>query len=159
MLNSVYAGERYIRAIRKAQFEYQTPLFEAMKFVAVQKPAPEFVLVTNKTNQPYIYALLAGPVSPETWRTSNVVCVPGSLGFDQIIRWNNYFFVPARPLDRSLAMEVFSENWDKVPLGAQGIVIQSGADSVRGDLLMAFQPLEDSNPAHRLEVRSCTKSP
>ncbi len=77
-----------------ARIGYQTHLARAMKYAAEEGRDAEFVLVTNRANQPYIYALLFEPIPPRELAESGLTICDGPLGFHQVIGVGRYVFAP-----------------------------------------------------------------
>lgn len=99
---------------------YQTGLDEAMRFVVETGRQADFILVTNYTNQPYIYALLREPIPPSALARTEKVVTRGRLGFDQVLRVGRYYFAPR---DYEEAVARFKDCWQALPVGAEGLVI------------------------------------
>ncbi len=78
---------------------YQNALYEATAFVARQYPEAEQILVTNYSNQPYIYALLLEPIAPAALQAEPPVIVGGRLGFHQVLEVGRYLFMPRDDVD------------------------------------------------------------
>jgi len=99
---------------------YQTGLDEAMRFVASHGRQAAFILVTNYTNQPYIYAMLREPIPPSVLARTEKVETRGRLGFDQVLRVGRYYFAPR---DYEEAVARFQDCFNTLPVGAEGLVI------------------------------------
>lgn len=99
---------------------YQTALFEAIRFVSRHADAADFILITNHSNQPYIYVLLEAPIPPKELARTEKVIVEGRLGFHQVLQIGKYYFPPR---DFPEAVDRFQRVWSRLPPDAEGIVI------------------------------------
>ncbi len=100
---------------------YQAGLVQAMQCVARHADDADFVLVTNYSNQPYIYALLYGPITPTEFQQTQKIAIEGRLGFHHVLRVGKYFFAPRDDLPE--ALDRFRAAWRSLPPSAAGIVI------------------------------------
>ncbi|MEE8385065.1 MAG: hypothetical protein V3S01_04035 [Dehalococcoidia bacterium] len=101
---------------------YQAALVEACQVVTRQvSDEDEFILVTNYSNQPYIYALLYHPIGPSELATREMAVAEGRLGFHQVLKIGRYFFPPRD--DSPEAWRGFQELWGALPPAAQGLLI------------------------------------
>ncbi len=106
-----------------AEIVYQTPLYKSMRIVADHSAEADFVLVTNRANQPYIYALLCEPIPPNVFPTLPRLTVDRRLGFSHIARLGKYFFIPGDPAHPDEAMDRFRAEFDTIPPGSKGLVV------------------------------------
>ncbi len=88
---------------------YQTELIRAMKYAAEEGRDADFVLVTNRANQPYIYALLFEPISPTDLAESPLSICDGPLGFHQVVGAGRYVFAPWEQVRRPEAGRKYAE--------------------------------------------------
>ena len=82
---------------------YQNALYEAAAFLAREHPEAEQILVTNYSNQPYIYALLLERIPPAALQAEPPVIVGGRLGFHQVLKAGRYLFVPRDDVDGAVS--------------------------------------------------------
>ncbi|QOJ03538.1 MAG: glycosyltransferase family 39 protein [Planctomycetia bacterium] len=139
-VNGADAARRYVRALTgDGAVGYQAALHRAMAFVARHGQDADFVLVTNRCVQPYIYALWVEPIAPNALRGMDFAAVPGVKGFDNVVRVGRYYFVPKDPRDAAEAAALFRKHWDKVPRTAIGLIIARCDEAGTGTLLATFQ--------------------
>lgn len=140
LVNAAVIGERYVHTITTdGAVSYQTALINAVRFAARQPPGDQFILVTNRCLQPYIYALLEEPIPPARLATLEHVTVPGRLRFDEVLRLGRYYFAPKDPADPIEAMRLFRETWSAVPPDAVGLLIARCEEGGSGELLATFK--------------------
>ncbi len=127
---------------------YQAALAEASRVVARQvRDEDDFILVTNRSNQPYIYTLLSHPISPVELATLETVVADGRLGFHQVLRIGKYFFPPRDDLPE--ATRGFQELWADLPPAAQGLLIFYEEDpptTPPGQILATFARIPVGDP-------------
>ncbi len=125
MLNlSHFANAYYLRFTPLAEDAYQTNLIRAIDFAATCKEGVDFILVTNEANQPYIYALLAEPITPDELARSRLLITDGPRGFHQALRAGRFLFVPIDPVGYPDARLRFQALLDDLPPHANGLVIE-----------------------------------
>lgn len=140
LVNAAVIGERYVRIITTdGAVSYQTALINAMRFAARQSPGDQFILVTNRCVQPYIYALLEEPIAPSRLAALERVTVPGRLRFDEVLRLGRYYFAPKEPANAMEAMQRFREIWSAVPADSVGLLIARCEEGGVGELLATFK--------------------
>lgn len=120
--NLAHFAEAYYREFPlQARPGYQTALVDAIQCAAEHSRGADFILVTNYSNQPYIYSLLYHPIPPKALRKADKVIVDGRLGFHQVLRIGRYFFPPRDDTDE--AVRRFRETWASLPRKTHGILI------------------------------------
>jgi 4-amino-4-deoxy-L-arabinose transferase-like glycosyltransferase len=121
IINLAHFANAYFREFRVlARPGYQTALAEAMQYVAQHAQEVDFVMVTNYTNQPYIYALLYAPIQPPELARTPMVATQGTRGFHQVLRVGKYYFAPKNLPE---AVRLFEREWQRLPRSAEGFVI------------------------------------
>jgi 4-amino-4-deoxy-L-arabinose transferase-like glycosyltransferase len=135
LANTVQFGRAYYGNFRLlSRAGYQAGLVEAVRQAAALGDDADFILVTNRCNQAYVYALLYQPIDPKTLATTPQAVAGGRLGFHQVLRIGKYYFVPK---ENPEAVRRFQDEWSQVPCGAEGLVI----DVVERGAAMSGQPL------------------
>ncbi|MFQ5410680.1 MAG: glycosyltransferase family 39 protein [Phycisphaerae bacterium] len=125
MLNLAhFADAYYLRFPPFAEDAYQTNLIRAIEFAAACKEGVDFILVTNEANQPYIYALLAEPITPGALALSRPLVTDGPRGFHQVLRAGRFLFVPIDPVGHPDARLLFQTLIDGLPPSGNGLVIE-----------------------------------
>ena len=117
----------------------------------------DFILVTNDSNQPYIYALICEPIPPKALAADPMVLAPGPAGFSQVVRVGKYDFMPRKPDDFPESQRLFEEAWRRVPRGATGFVIENPGHFKDGKVEATFTPRVQAPWAVAYEVRRWTK--
>jgi 4-amino-4-deoxy-L-arabinose transferase-like glycosyltransferase len=130
---------------------YQAAMVEAMRFTATAGRDADFVLVTNYSNQPYIYTLLYQPIDPKTLAHARIVSAEGRLGFHQILRIGRYYFFPWGFPE---AVRRFEEEWTQLPAGSRGLLIdiQRPERPAPGEVLARFSVGASQSAGQVLEV-------
>jgi 4-amino-4-deoxy-L-arabinose transferase-like glycosyltransferase len=137
--NFVYFLDGYYRRFPAvAESGYQAPLFKAMQWAASWKGRADFILVTNWSNQPYIYALLAEPIAPKQLRDAPPVIAEGPLGFHQVLKAGRCFFTPRYPDKFPESVTAFKSLWDALPPNAEGLVLEKPGKFSEGQVLAEF---------------------
>lgn len=140
IVNGADAARRYVQALTgDGAVGYQAALHRAMVFVAQHGQEADFVLVTNRCVQPYIYALGVEPIAPSALRGVDLAAVPGKKGFDNVVRVGRYYFAPKDPCDAAEAAALFRKHWSNVPRTATGLIIARCDEGGTGTLLATFQ--------------------
>jgi hypothetical protein len=104
-------------------------MVRAMQRVAQHADDADFVLVTNYSNQPYIYALLYGPIGPTELAATEKIVVEARFGFHHVLRIGKYFFPPRD--DSPEAEAKFLNEWRSLPPAARGLVIDVDVEGRR----------------------------
>jgi len=141
----------------EAQRGFQTPLVRAIEFAAGHADESDFILVTNRANQPYIYALLYGRIPPKQLAAAPPIIAPGPLDFHQVIRVGKFFFMPRDPTNHSNAGRLFENEWKTLRPGARGLVIEDTGVFREGELVATFEPAIMNDPRDAYEVRRWEK--
>jgi hypothetical protein len=122
--NVAHFSDAYFRKfVPLAESGYQTGLVQAFDYVSRHKNEADFVLVTNWTNQPYIYALLQEPIPPTELAKSPPVVCDGADGFDQVLAVGRYLFTPRYTLDDPEVGVRFQNLLSSLPPHGRGFVI------------------------------------
>ncbi|HVP13377.1 MAG TPA: hypothetical protein VMV94_19540, partial [Phycisphaerae bacterium] len=154
LVNSVYFANVYFREFRiAARPGYQTALVEAIQYVTRHADEADFILVTNYTNQPYIYVLWYAPIKPRELSHMPIVAARGLLGFHQVMQVGKYYFAPKNFPD---AERIFREEWQHIPAGAEGFVIDYDFNSSKmpGQIVRRILAAEyPGQPPLYLEIR------
>ncbi len=140
-----------------ARAGYQAGLLEAMRQAARVADDRDFILVTNRSNQPYIYALLHEPIMPKELAATPPVIAEGRLGFHHVLRIGRYYFAPGENQEAILR---FQEEWRQVDIGAKGLLIDVARPGavMSGELLGRFPAGDPRVPGDVLELRRWRKS-
>jgi 4-amino-4-deoxy-L-arabinose transferase-like glycosyltransferase len=149
--NFAHFANSYYREFRRlGRAGYQTAMVEAMRFAAKAEHDADFILVTNYSNQPYIYALLYQPIDPKSLAHTGIVSAEGRLGFHQILRIGRYYFFPSGPE----AVRRFEEEWSRLPAGTRGLLIdiQRADRPAPGEVLARFPVGDPRSAGQVLEV-------
>lgn len=136
-----------------AEIVYQTPLFKSMRIVAKHSAEADFVLVTNRANQPYIYALLCEPIPPRVFPTLPRLAVDGRLGFSHVARLGKYFFVPGDPARPDEAMARFRAEFDTIPPGSKGLIVDREGQFKDGERLAIVRCGDGRRTDENYEIR------
>jgi len=155
--NTIHFGRAYYGDFRLlSRAGYQAGLVEAVQQAASLADDAEFILVTNRSNQAYIYALLYQPIEPNDLATTPQAVAGGRLGFHQVLRLGRYYFVPR---ESSGAVLRFQEEWSQVSYGAEGLVIDVAGpgDRLPGELLGRFPVGDPRVPGDAVELRRWRK--
>jgi hypothetical protein len=129
---------------------YQTALMKAIDVACRHADQADFVLVTNRSNQPYIYVLLLAPISPRDLPKLPRLIADDRFGFSQFLRIGKYYFAPGDPERSPHATAQFREVFkDK---NARGLVVER-AGRFRGGDLLAHVPCGAGLPEEDFEVR------
>ncbi|MBI5763986.1 MAG: glycosyltransferase family 39 protein [Planctomycetes bacterium] len=156
--NAAWFAHQYFRVYpAHAELGYQTPLIRALEYVAARRNEADFVLVTNRANQAYIYALLAEPIPPKELHAEPPLVAHGPVNFHQVIRVGRYLFTPRDPLNYPDAQQLFRQAWDSLPHGARGFVIEQPGYFPEGELITHFPWAEPTNSPGGYEVRRWRK--
>ncbi len=156
--NSAWFAHQYFRAYpAHAELGYQTPLIRALEYVAARRNEADFVLVTNRANQAYIYALLAEPIPPKALHAEPPMVAHGPVNFHQVIRIGRYMFTPRDPVNYPDAQQLFQQAWSSLPIGARGFVIEQPGYFPEGELITHFPWAEPTNSPGGYEVRRWRK--
>lgn len=156
--NSAWFAHQYFRAYPvHAELGYQTSLIRALDYVAARRSEADFVLVTNRANQAYIYALLAEPIPPKELHSLPPLVAHGPVNFHQVIRIGRYLFTPRDPVHYPDAQQLFQQAWNSLPVGARGFVIEQPGYFPEGELITHFPWAEPTNPPGGYEVRRWKK--
>ena len=118
----------YRRFTPAAAGGYQSGLVQAMEFVAEQGKDAETILVTNRANQPYIYALWLDPIDPHELRRDPPIFCDGPKGFHQVVRAGRFLFVPPNPIGFPEAGRRFQEALGCLKSTDRVLVIESLQD-------------------------------
>lgn len=149
--NLAFCAERYTGPFpAMAETVYQTPLWRAMQFAAAHSSDADFVLVTNRSNSPYLYAALAQPIAPVEFRRDPPVMTVGIRGFHHVVRLGKYFFAAGTAPE---AQDVFAREWAKLRRPATGLVVERAGKWPGGEVLASFPCGDGSDPERNLEVR------
>jgi hypothetical protein len=132
---------------------YQTSLVRAMEYCARHRGDREFVLVTNWSNQPYIYAALEERITPEDLRRDPPVMAEGPAGFHQVLRLGRYYFTPGAQDRFPVAQRRFEEVWQDVPAGAEGLVVERAGRFPAGEVVATFVAGDGKMAEQNCEVR------
>lgn len=128
---------------RLAEPGYQTTLLKALKVAADHADEADFILVTNRSNQPYIYVLLLQPIPPRDLRDTPTVIVNYSQSFHEVLRVGKYYFAPH---DLNQALPEVKASFDKMfqalPPTARGLVVETKG-RFKGGRVMATIPCSD----------------
>lgn len=156
--NAAWFAHQYFRVYpAHAELGYQTPLIRALEYVAARRNEADFVLVTNRANQAYIYALLAEPIPPKELHAAPPLVAHGPVNFHQVIRIGRYLFTPRDPVNYPDAQQLFQKAWNSLPAGARGFVIEQPGYFPEGELASFFSWAEATNPPGGYEVRRWRK--
>jgi 4-amino-4-deoxy-L-arabinose transferase-like glycosyltransferase len=157
--NVCFCIVRYSKAISNADFEYQATLIRAIDFVVTHRGDSRFVLVSSRSNQPYIYVLLKQPIRPADLPSHKMVHASGRWGFDQVLQLRDWFFVPSthKLQDPEKGLEVFKHCLSEISDGAVGLVIQTETESPQGELLMSFPSRNPIEKSRNFQVRRWIK--
>ena len=110
----------------------------------------DFVLVTNRSNQPYIYVLLLALISPRDLPKLPRLIADDRFGFPSSSGSAKYYFAPGDPERSPHATAQFREVFkDK---NARGLVVER-AGRFRGGDLLAHVPCGAGLPEEDFEVR------
>jgi 4-amino-4-deoxy-L-arabinose transferase-like glycosyltransferase len=152
MVNIIHFAHAYYGEFRFiARAGYRTGLVEAMQYVAAHAHEADFVLVTNYVNQPYIYALLYQPITPQQLAVLPKVTAQGLWGFHQVLRIGKYYFAPK---DFPEAVYLFQGEWRRLPPTAQGLVIDvAQANPTPGEVLRRIPFCDSRFPGLDLVIR------
>jgi len=151
LVNVAYFADRYFRIFPSfSEPAYQTPLMRAIVEAAKHADSADFILVTNRANQAYIYVLLGEPIPPDRLRTTPMVIAPGIVGFHHVVRLGKYYF--AAP-DSAEARRLFQREWNAVPRPAEGLVVERAGLWPGGEVLATIQGGDGSDPTENFEVR------
>jgi len=148
-----FAYGYYWRFPRNAEPGYQTPLLKAFQVVARHAKEADFILVTNRANQPYIYSLLCQPIPPRELATTPNIITDDRLGFYQVLRVGKYYFAPRDPEKSPEAAARFQEAIGAWPPTARGLVIERAGRFKEGELLTAIPCGDGSRADQNIEVR------
>ena len=124
-VNVGFFADAYFRRFPAvAEAGYQSGLVRAMAYVA-ERPEADFVVVTNWSNQPYIYALLLEPIAPKDLKRSPAVTCEGPRGFHQVLAVGRYLFVPSDPKHFPEAERRFRALLGGLPAESEGYLIET----------------------------------
>ncbi|HUN81523.1 MAG TPA: glycosyltransferase family 39 protein [Phycisphaerae bacterium] len=155
--NAAYLARQYFSGYAQiARLGFQTSLVEAMEFISSRSQNADFILVTNRVNQPYIYALLYGRIPPRELASLPIIAAPGPGNFDHVVHVGRFYFAPLDPTIFLEDMEAFKREWAAVPDGARGLVVEAPGVFREGELLASFGSVENPDDIP-LEVRQWTK--
>ncbi len=156
--NAAYFAHQYFRAYPlHAELGYSSSFIRALKYVVERRDECDFVLVTNRVHQGYIYALLYTPISPAALRADPPVVARGPQNFHQVLRVGRYYFAPRDPLNYPDAGRLFQEAWAAIPTGARALVIEQPGHFTEGELLAYFPWADPATPPGGYEVRRWRK--
>lgn len=156
--NAAYFAHQYFRAYPShAELGYSSSFIRALKYAVERRDECDFVLVTNRVHQGYIYALLYTPIPPAALRADPPVVARGPQNFHQVLRVGRYYFAPRDPLNYPDASRLFQEAWTTIPSGARGLVIEQPGHFTEGELLAYFPWADPSTPPGGYEVRRWRK--
>lgn len=156
--NGIYFAHQYFRVLPgKLELGYQTALVRAMEFAGPKSAEADFVLVTQRTIQPYIYALLYAPIPPTTLEKMPAIRGGGIQAFDEVVRIGKYFFPPSGSGDPKLT-ELFVRAWNELPADSEGLVVEEAGRFGAGRVLAVFERESPDRQAPPLEVRWWRKS-
>ncbi|MCZ6684209.1 MAG: glycosyltransferase family 39 protein [Planctomycetota bacterium] len=144
-----FANAYFRKFIPIAELAYQTRLIRAFEYVAANAGEADFVLVTNIANQPYIYALLAEPISPDELKRSPMVAVDGPNGFHQVLAVGRYLFMPINTRRFPGTQERFDALLGRLPPEGDGFLIfesDSKAPGIESSPIV-YRAEATSNPA------------
>lgn len=134
-----------------AEPAYQTALIRAIEYAGKRVDDVDFVLVTNRSVQPYIYALLQDAIGPG--RRPRLVVAEGRRGFHQVLRFGKFYFAPSDVSQSSDALAMWKATWGAVPAGAVGLVIERANIEAPGELLATFEAGDGSNRSENYQIR------
>lgn len=157
-LNAGWFADVYFRRMPgPLERGYQTALVRAMQFAGAQERA-DFILVTRWMNQPYIYALLYGPVRPDELPALPRLEGADTLGFHQFLRIGRFFFPPREPDRTPELTAAFQQAFSALAPDAEGLVIEEAGRFGGGELLATFRNGEEPAAGPPLEVRRWRRS-
>lgn len=157
-VNLIYFANQYFRVLPPTlESGYQTALIKALQFAGPWVKEADFVLVTQRTIQPSIYALLYAPVEPRELEDMPAIRGGGIQAFDEVVRIGKFYFPPSGRGDPKLT-ELFVGAWSQLPPEAEGIVIEEEGRFGAGRLLAAFERGPEAGHRPALEVRWWRKS-
>ncbi|MBN2562940.1 MAG: glycosyltransferase family 39 protein [Phycisphaerae bacterium] len=125
---------------------YQTAVVEAIQYASAHAGDADFVLVTNVSNQPYIYALLYEPIPPRELATTEWVVADGRRGFHQVLRVGKYCFGPLD--DVNGAVNQFRDILSRLPDDAEGLIIyvERPGQTPPGEVLSVLERIKVDDP-------------
>jgi len=146
-----HAATAYARRFpARAEPAYQTALFRAIAYCQAHLDEADFVLVTNRAVQPYIYALLVDEAGPA--RRPPLLIADGPRGFHQVIRFGKYHFAPPDPARFPNAATAWTESWSQVADDAVGFVIERADIAVPGALIASFPAGDGGKQSENYQV-------
>lgn len=136
-----------------AEPAYQTALWKALQAAGRHVDEADFILVTNRANQPYIYALWCQPIPPRDLPTVPTIIADDRLGFHQVLRLGKYYFAPRDP-ERSVEITArFHEAFGAIPPGARGLVVERAGHFKGGELLTTIDCGDGRQTDQNVEIR------
>ncbi|HKQ49220.1 MAG TPA: glycosyltransferase family 39 protein [Phycisphaerae bacterium] len=142
--NIVHAAYRYGWEFRiAAEPGYQNTLLRALEVAAEHSEEADFILVTNRSNQPYIYVLLLEPIPPTMLAEIPTVIVNYPHAFHEVLRLGKYYFAP-HDLKEALpeVKTTFDRAFGALPPSAQGLVVETRG-RFKGGRILATIPCSD----------------
>lgn len=128
-----FAKAYYIRFPEVAGPGYQNGLVRAIAYVAESQRNAGYVLVTNESNQPYIYALLYEPISPKELIRSPAIICEGPKGFHQVLTVGRYLFAPSDPTNFPESGRRFRSLYEEFTARGEGFLIETERTASRGE--------------------------
>jgi hypothetical protein len=153
--NVAHAAYRYGWEFRIiAEPGYQTVLMRALQVAAEHSDEADFILVTNRSNQPYIYVLLGEPIPPKSLPEIPTVIVNYPKSFHEVLRLGKYYFAP-HDLKKALpeVKTTFDQAFGALPPRARGLVVETRG-RFKGGQVMATIPCTDRDRQEEdMEIR------
>jgi len=123
--------------VRTADF-FQENLAVAARRAAALEQDFDAVILTDISNQPYLYTLLFRPMPPTEWRDARKVIVPWYSNFEHLLRLGKYLYPPFVEPRASMGREVlarFRSELAELPAGARVLIIDIPGRGPPGDLI------------------------
>lgn len=157
-VNLIYFAHLYFRVLpQELEVGYQTALVRAMELVGPKSAEADFVVVTQRSIQPYIYALLYAPIPPTALDGMPAIRGGGIQAFDEVVRVGKFFFPPTGSGDPKLT-ELFVKAWNELPADAEGLVVEEAGRFGAGRVIAVFDRESPHRQAPPLEIRWWKKS-
>lgn len=156
--NAAHFIHQYFRVYpAHAELGFSSAFIRAMQYVTAHQKEADFVLVTNRVHQGYIYALHYAPIPPRELRANPPVVARGPQNFHQVLRVGRYFFAPRDPVNYPDAQQLFQQVWSSLPSGARCFVVEQPGYFPSGELVAYFPGADPATHPGGYEVRRWRK--